>query len=114
MEQSKIEVLNVPLNEPDLKAQEQSRTSSIAEAAKADATPAELNKVELQSVLSEARATKLMLEEFDTAVKNGTYSGHQMIAIAKGLSFLHALISQSKGHIESLQTKLEASKQEAR
>lgn len=63
-------------------------------------------KVQLQAMLSDARNTKLVLEEFDSAVKAGTYQGHHMIAIAKGLSFIAALLGQTKGHIATLQEKL--------
>lgn len=66
------------------------------------------DRVQMQSLLSEARNTKLVLEEFDTAIKNGTYQGHQMMAIAKGLSFVSALIGQTKGNIEALQARLKA------
>ena len=61
----------------------------------------------IKALLAEARSTKTVLEDFETAVKNGSYQGHQMMALAKGLSFVAAILAQNKAHVINLQERLE-------
>lgn len=68
-------------------------------------SPAE-DKVALQGLLSEARNTKLVLEEFEAAIKHGTFQGVHMMALAKGCAFLTAVINQNKAHVQNLQERL--------
>jgi hypothetical protein len=69
-------------------------------------SPATLEKAQLKGMLAEARATREMLLDFDTAIKNGTFQGHQMLAVAKGVAFLHAIVAQNKSHIDNLQERV--------
>lgn len=62
-------------------------------------------KAQLTALLAEARNTKIVLEDFKAAVQNGSYQGHQMLGIAKGLAFLDAIINQNKAHIHNLQER---------
>lgn len=62
-------------------------------------------KAQLKALLAEARNTKIVLEDFRSAVNTGTYNGHQMLAIAKGLAFLDAILNQNKAHISNLQER---------
>ncbi len=64
------------------------------------------DKAEIKALLAEARNTKEMLQDFNTAIQNGTYQGHQMLAVAKGLSFLQAILNQNTAHIKNLQERL--------
>lgn len=66
------------------------------------------NKDIVKGLLAEARATREMLLDLMKAVENGTYQGHQMLSIAKGISFLQAIANQNKAHIDDLQRRLEA------
>lgn len=61
----------------------------------------------IKALLAEARNTKTVLDEFDSAVKSGTFSGSQMLPLAKGLSFVTAVLAQHKAHIFNLQARLE-------
>lgn len=64
-------------------------------------------KAQVKGLLAEARNTKEMLQDFQTAINNGTYQGHQMLAVAKGVAFLIAILNQNKAHIDDLQSRLE-------
>ena len=63
-------------------------------------------KVQLKALLAEARQTKEMLEDFKAALYMGTFQGGKMLAIAKGVSFLEAILNQNKAHIQNLQTRV--------
>lgn len=65
---------------------------------------------QIRGLLNEARNTKAVLAEFDSAIRSGTFQGSQMMAVAKGLSFLAAILSQNKAHIDNLQLRLEKCK----
>lgn len=97
METCSTQECNDSSNEPVLKAQAPSPVVSTA--------PNE-DRAQLKGLLAEARQTREMLTDFDTAVKNGSYQGHQMLAIAKGLAFLIAILHQNKAHIDNLQQRL--------
>lgn len=66
------------------------------------------SNAELKALLAEARNTREVLMDFNTAIGNGTYQGHQMLAVAKGCAFLQAILGQNAAHIKSIQDKLEA------
>lgn len=61
---------------------------------------------QLKGLLAEARQTREMLTDFEAAIKNGTFQGHQMLQIAKGLAFLIAILQQNKAHIKNLQERV--------
>ena len=82
---------------------------TLVNAQESQATPQEPlvdDKVQVKALLAEARNTKEMLQDFQTAIHNGTYQGHQMLAVAKGVAFLGAILNQNKAHIDALQEKL--------
>lgn len=60
-------------------------------------------KEQVKKLLSEARSTKEVLMEFRGAIESGTYPGAKMMALAKGLAFLEAVINQNQAHISNLQ-----------
>lgn len=64
------------------------------------------DKVQLKALLAEARQTKEMLEDFKAALYMGTFQGGKMLAVAKGVSFLEAILNQNLAHIKNLQTRL--------
>jgi len=70
-------------------------------------TPLRDDKIQIQSLLAEARNTKEMLEHFRGAICGGTFDGGSMMAIAKGVAFLEAIMNQNKSHIKNLQERLE-------
>ena len=57
----------------------------------------------VKKLLSEARSTREVLTEFRAAIEAGTFPGARMMAIAKGLSFLDAILMQNQAHISNLQ-----------
>ncbi len=61
---------------------------------------------QIKGLLAEARNTKEMLEDFQSSVLTGSYTGGQMLKIAKGLAFLDAILGQNKAHIKNLQERL--------
>lgn len=63
----------------------------------------------IKALLAEARNTKEVLEDFQIEIQNGTFKGHAMITLAKGLSFLGAVIAQNKAHVDNLQARLKPS-----
>ena len=65
------------------------------------ASPAD--KEGLKKLLSEARSTREVLMEFRAAIDAGTFPGVKMMALAKGLSFLDAILMQNQAHISNLQ-----------
>lgn len=67
----------------------------------------EKDRESLKALLAEARQTRQVLEDFESAVKAGSYPGQHMIALAKGLSFVSAVLSQTKAHVFNLQSRLE-------
>ncbi len=70
---------------------------------------AKAEKQQVKALLSEAENTRQMLTEFKAAVHNhGTFPGHAMLPVAKGLAFLDAILEQNKSHIRNLKERLEA------
>lgn len=69
-------------------------------------TAASAEKAQIKGLLAEARNTREMLLEFKAAVESGEYQGHKMLALAKGVSFLVAIINQNSAHIDNLQERL--------
>lgn len=65
-------------------------------------------RVQIQALLKEARSTRDVLVGFRSAVETGTYHGGKMLDIAKGLSFLEAILNQNQAHLHNLQARLEA------
>jgi hypothetical protein len=63
-------------------------------------------KDEIKGLLAEARQTREMLAAFVSAVETGTYSGGQMMSVAKGMAFLDAILRQNNKHIHDLQERL--------
>lgn len=59
-----------------------------------------------KQMLAEARQTRELLVAFDAAIQKGTFEGHSMLAIARGLAFLNVLLDQNKGHIKTLQDRV--------
>lgn len=68
--------------------------------------PSVESKDQIKALLAEARNTREMLVGFASAVETGTYSGGKMIELAKGLSFLDAILRQNNAHIQNLQDRL--------
>ena len=64
-------------------------------------------KAELKALLIEARNTRDMLVGFRAAIENGTFNGHKMLDLAKGLAFLEAILKQNNAHITNLQERLD-------
>jgi hypothetical protein len=62
-----------------------------------------LDKEALKKLLSEARSTREVLANFRSAIEAGTFPGGKMIDLAKGLSFLDAILMQNQAHIANLQ-----------
>lgn len=62
-------------------------------------------QTQLKALLAEARNTKIVLEDFEAAVMSGIYTGSRMLAVAKGLAFLDAILNQNKAHIKNLQER---------
>lgn len=77
---------------------------SVTEVTPEQAAKAE--KAQLKALLAEARNTREMLEDFNSAVLTGTYTGGQMLKIAKGLAFMDAILKQNKAHLENLQERI--------
>lgn len=59
-----------------------------------------------RAMLSEARNTRMLLEDFKAAIEGASYHGSKMLHVAKGLAFIDILLGQNKGHIQELQTRL--------
>jgi hypothetical protein len=55
-----------------------------------------------KALLAEARATRDVLVDFRSAIESGSYNGHQMMKLAKGLAFLEAILAQNQAHIKRL------------
>ena len=92
--------METPVNaQPVLENQETSHQVSPEDVAKAE-------KVQLKALLAEARQTREMLEDFNSAVMTGTYTGGQMLKIAKGLAFMDAILKQNKAHLDNLQERM--------
>jgi hypothetical protein len=66
------------------------------------------DKKQLKSLLAEARGTRDMLVGFRAAVESGTFHGSKMYDVAKGLSFVDAILNQNQAHIKNLQERLDA------
>ena len=64
------------------------------------------NVAELKALLSQARGTKQMLEDFLAAIHGSQVSGHVVYRLAIGIQFIEHLIKQNKNDIERLQTEL--------
>ena len=66
-------------------------------------------KAQLKALLAEARNTRQLMTDFKAAIHNGgSFPGHAMLAIAKGLAFLDAILEQNRSHIKNLEERLEA------
>jgi hypothetical protein len=65
-------------------------------------------KDQTKNLLAEARNTRDMLVGFRAAVESGSFNGHKMMELAKGLAFLEAILNQNNAHIHNLQDRLEA------
>ena len=59
----------------------------------------------VKGLLREARNTREVLVAFKSAIESGTYAGAKMLALAKGLAFLDAILNQNKAHIINLQAQ---------
>lgn len=64
-------------------------------------SPAERETV--KKLLSEARSTREVLTEFRSAIEVGSFPGSKMMALAKGIAFLEAILNQNMAHISNLQ-----------
>ena len=64
------------------------------------------DKVQIESLLAEARNTKAMIEGFIGAVRGGTFDGGCMMDLAKGMAFLEAIKNQNTAHIKNLQERV--------
>ena len=91
---------NESSNVPASEVQAPSQTASTA------TEPSE--KQQVKGLLAEARATRDMLVEFRAAIETGTYHGGKMLAVAKGLAFLEAILNQNQAHLRNLQERLDA------
>ena len=68
-----------------------------------------VEKQQIKALLSEARNTRQMLTEFKAAIHNaGSFPGHAMLPVAKGLAFLDAILEQNRTHVKNLEERLEA------
>ncbi len=66
-------------------------------------------KAQLKALLAEARNTRQLMVDFKAAIHNGgSFPGHTMLAIAKGLAFLDAILEQNRSHIKNLEERIEA------
>jgi len=71
--------------------------------------PSKEAKAQLKALLAEARNTRQLMTDFKAAIHNGgSFPGHAMLAIAKGLAFLDAILEQNRSHIKNLEERLEA------
>lgn len=91
--------------EPVSQAQEQSQTSSTANMSE---QPKQDDKAQIKALLGEARATRDVLVDFRAAVESGSFNGNRMLALAKGLSFVEAILNQNQAHVRNLQERLDA------
>jgi len=70
---------------------------------------AKAEKAQLKALLAEARNTRQLMTDFKAAIHNGgSFPGHAMLAIAKGIAFLDAILEQNRSHIKNLEERLEA------
>ena len=76
------------------------QSQPVSEAPKED-------KVQVKALLAEARNTRDMLVDFRAAIETGTYSGGKMLAVAKGLAFLEAILNQNQAHLHNLQDRID-------
>jgi hypothetical protein len=58
---------------------------------------------EQKGMLSNARNTYKMLQDFKAAIEGSTVSGHVVYRLAIGIQFLDSLIRQAKADIDRLQ-----------
>jgi hypothetical protein len=65
-------------------------------------------KAQIKQLLGEARGTRDVLVGFRAAVESGTFNGHKMMELAKGLAFLEAILNQNQAHVKNLQARLDA------
>lgn len=65
-------------------------------------------KAQIKGLLAEARNTRDMIVGFRSAVESGSYNGNKMLDLAKGLSFIEAILKQNNAHINDLQERLNA------
>lgn len=98
---------NESSNTPDSKAQEQSpQVSTAPESITKEAQDSVSERAQVKAMLAEARNTREMLVNFEAAVSKGTFSGNQMLDLAKGLAFMDAILKQNSAHIANLQERL--------
>ena len=71
-----------------------------------DSSPAHSEQNDVKALLAEARNTRDMLVGFRAAVESGSFNGNKMIELAKGLSFLEAILRQNNQHIHNLQERV--------
>ncbi len=76
---------------------------STNSADQATSQPASQN---LKALLSQARGTREMLQQFKAAIDDCTVHGSHVYALALGVQFLNTLLSQAKGDIEALQQRI--------
>ena len=54
-------------------------------------------KAQLKALLAEARNTRQLMTDFKAAIHTaGSFPGHAMLPVAKGLAFLDAILEQNK------------------
>jgi len=63
---------------------------------------------QLKQMLSQARATREMLQAFKAAIDDCQVHGSKVYALAIGVQFLGTLISQSAADVQNLQAKIES------
>lgn len=81
----------------------------LAEQSNVPSNEQKAEKAQLKALLAEARNTRQLMTDFKAAIHNGgSFPGHTMLAIAKGLAFLDAILEQNKAHIKNLEERLEA------
>ena len=64
-----------------------------------------IDDLALKKLLADTREQKAIVAAFKSAVESSTYHGSSVMAIAKGISFLEAVLMQTQAHIANLQAK---------
>jgi hypothetical protein len=62
----------------------------------------------LKALVAEQENIRHVIDEFVIAIKNGRFDGRASTALAHGLAFLNAVISQNRGHVENLKARLKS------
>lgn len=68
----------------------------------------EASRAGLKQMLSNARNTTQMLQDFLSAIRGCNVSGEVVYKLAIGIQFLETLLSQSKADIQRLQAAMES------